>query len=255
MYTPPALLGTIALIVGLALLGLEALTAMNLPDPLPPPKPHPEYGWMRANPAPTLELPMGEGPVASAWPNYWSMLHWNQVVNGYSGLLPPSYFPLRERMRAFPDAATVRLLQGIGVTTVVVHEEMPPGERARLEAAAATFPQLTLALPGPDAVYTLVADPWMWRLAGAVPPGADVDLPAANADPLAFGLLLAILQREGHTVYGSGQLDYYAFQPAPSPRCYTVLPSGIDPTSFGYPGATVVLHEPEMTLYRRAGCE
>ena len=254
----PRIAGWLTVILLTGAVTLETLTRIELPDPLPVPTPaneiRPDYVWLRDNPAPTLELPMGEGPVASAWPNYWSMIHWNDTVNGYSGIVPPTYYPFRERMNAFPSDDTLWLLQGIGVENIVLHGDFSSGARAEVEAAIAGQPELTLALAGIDAVYTLAPDPWMWRLADAVPEGQTVDLPAASIDPLAFGLLLAILQRTDHTVTGNGQVDYYTFTPAEEPRCYVILPTDIDPSRHGYDNAEVVLQEPGMTLYRNADC-
>jgi hypothetical protein len=79
-------------------------------------------------------------------------------------------------------------------------------------------------------------------------------LPAAASDPVAWGLLVAVLQREGRSVSGVGQIDYLRLQPASSHRCYAVLPTGADPASYGYAGATVARSEQLMTLWRRAGC-
>lgn len=252
----PLLPGALALAVALGGVGLEAWPRMELPDPLPPPNrtPPPAYAWIRDNPAPTLELPMGEGPVASAWPNFWSMTHWNQVVNGYSGIVPPTYYPFRERIAEFPEGNTVRLLQGIGVENIILHSDFPDPGRSAVEAAIARRPELSLALAGPDAVYRLARDPWMFRLAGSVPGGATVDLPAARLDPVAWGLLVAVLQRDGLTVVGDGQIDYLTLPPASSPRCFAILPGGDDPAAWGYAGATAVRAEPEMTLWRAAGC-
>jgi hypothetical protein len=250
----PTVLGSLAVVVALLGLGVESLTRMQLPDPLPTSNPPPAYAWINAHPAPTLELPMGDGPVASAWPNFWSMFHWNQVVNGYSGIVPPTYYPFRERMRSFPAGDTVALLQGIGVENVILHADFPGPGRAAVEAQLAANPTATLALAGPDAVYRLTPDPWMFRLADATPGGATVDLPAAASDPVAWGLLVAVLQREGRSVTGVGQIDYLTLKPAPSPRCYTILPTGVDPGAYGYTGATSVQAERLMTLWRRAGC-
>jgi hypothetical protein len=131
---------------------------------------------------------------------------------------------------------------------------MPDGERERLEQRIAQHPELTLALAGPDAVYTLAPDPWMWRLAGDVPDGETVDLPLAGSDPAAFGMLIAILQREGLHVTGSGTIDYFTLRPALTPRCWAILPTGTDPAGSGYAGAALVRAESGMALYRRAGC-
>ena len=129
-----------------------------------------DYDWLRDHPAPTIELPMGDGPVASSWPNYWSLGHWNQVVNGYSGNITPTYLLLRDRMNEFPSADTIWLLQGIGVENVVVHSD-DPTLRPRVDAALPTTPEPTLALDGPEATLRLPPHPRLSRPADPRPSG------------------------------------------------------------------------------------
>lgn len=243
--------------VSLALLVLlaETSTSLPLPDPLPVHNPREDYAYIADNPGPSLELPMGDGPVASAWPNFWSTKHWSDVANGFSGLVPPTYDLLRERSRTFPDEATVQLLQGVGIEHVIVHADMQAENRAELEDAIQNNPAVTLALPGPDAVYDLAPDPWMWRIADAVPEGETLDLPDISSDPLAYGFLIAILQRTGHDVSGNGVIDYFELEPADSPRCYAILRTSTDPAAHGYADAEVILEEAGYRLYRGAGCE
>lgn len=236
----------------------EGAMAWTLPPPLPATLEEarrPDYAWMAAHPAPAIELPMGEGPVASSWPNFWSTMHWNQVVNGYGAVIPPAYYPLRERMRAFPSAETVRLLQGLGVQTVVYHSDpaIPPGQDPLLRAIHA-FPELSQVVGPPDYVFHLQPDPWMWRLADALPDGAAVDLPALPEDPVTYGLLAAILQRQGHTVYGEGSLEYWRLLHAPAGTCYAILPARDDPAAWGYPAAREVAREGTLALLRAAEC-
>ncbi|HET9015708.1 MAG TPA: hypothetical protein VFN57_08925, partial [Thermomicrobiaceae bacterium] len=213
------------------------------------------YSWMAAHPAPTVELPMGTGIISSAWPNYWSTLHWNPVVNGYSGMAPPAYYVFRDRMRSFPSADAIRLLQGIGVRTVMYH--LPPGmrpERDPVLTKIAAFPQLTQETAGPDYAFSLAPDPWMWNLADAVPSGQPVDLPDLNAHPATFGMLGAILQRTGHTVYGHGTLQQWVLQPPPASVCYGVRVTGAGNATGRYIGATPVASHGGLTLYRLVGC-
>lgn len=246
--------GVAALVFGLAVLGLETLTIMELPDPLPADDPPPAYAWMAANPAPTIELPMGDGPVASAWPNFWSMMHWNDVANGYSGLVPPTYLMMRERMKEFPSPETISLLQGIGIETVVIHEDFPEEDRAEVEATLEQNPAVTLALAGPDAVYQLAPDPWMWRLVEVVPAGEQVNLPNIQPDPLAFGYLVAILQREGHEVSGNGTIGYFELQPADD-VCYMIRNTAERPDIISNPSLEPIHEESAYTLYRVGGCD
>jgi hypothetical protein len=246
--------GVAALTVGLAVLGLETLTIMELPDPLPVDDVPPAYAWMAANPAPTIELPMGEGDVGSAWPNFWSMMHWNDLANGYSGLVPPTYLMMRERMKEFPDPEIISLLQGTGIETVVIHGDFPESGRDAVEAELVANPAVSLALAGPDAVYQLAPDPWMWRLVEAVPDGESVFLANVESDPLAFGLFVAILQREGHEVFGTVTIGYLELQPSGS-ACHVILNAEAAPDDYGYAGASVVAEESGYVLYETAGCE
>lgn len=246
--------GVAALTVGLAVLGLETLTIIELPDPLPVDDVPPAYAWMSDNPAPTIELPMGEGDVGSAWPNFWSMMHWNDVANGYSGLVPPTYLMMRERMTEFPAAETISLLQGIGIETIVIHGDFPAGDRAQVEAELEANPAVSLALAGPDAIYQLAPDPWIWRLVDAVPDGESVFLANVESDPLAFGLFVAILQREGHEVFGTATIGYLELQPSGS-GCHVIFTGDVEPDAYGYAGASVVAEESGYILYEAAGCE
>jgi hypothetical protein len=260
--TPARLQSSAVLGLGVLLIagiGLEYSTRMNLPGPLPTSleeAERPDYAWMAENPAPAIELPMGEGDVASAWPNYWSTMHWNDVVNGYSAIAPPVYYVFRDRMDRFPDAGTVELLQGMGVETVVYHPEMGVApEDDPVVQAVEDVPELTEEIGPPDYVWTLDPDPWMWRLVAEVSDGEPVDLPAFQTDLPLFGMLAAILQRESHTVYGEGMLDYWDIPEAPDDVCYVIIPSDQNPGDWGYDGASQVHEDGPLILLRRADCE
>lgn len=215
----------------------------------------PEYQWMAAHPAPAIEFPLGEGLISTAWPNFWSLFHWNPVVNGYSGIAPPGYYPLRDFLRDFPSAATIHLLQGMGVRTVVYHaRSSDPGLDAATLQRIAAFPQLRQVVAGPDYVFTLAADPWLWDLVAAVPAGAPVDLPQAEREVPTFAMLAAILQRQGHTVYGQGTIDYWRLPPAPRSVCFAVAPSGATLDPDRHPSATLVAAAGGLSLYRSGRC-
>jgi hypothetical protein len=242
------------LIAGLALIWADTSTTMDLPDALPVGNPRPDYEYLHDNPGTVIELPMGEGPVASAWPNFWSTKHWNPVANGFSGILPPTYDLLRERSREIPDPDAVRLMQGLGIDYIVVHEDLASESRQELEEGLEANPAVTLVLPGIDAVYELERDPWLWRLVEAVPDGETVDLPDISSDPLAYGLLVAILQREGYKVTGNGAIDYLELNEAASPRCYAIFDASADPAGYGYTEVEAIVEEEGYTLYRNLKC-
>jgi len=52
---------------------------------------------------------------------YMSTFHWFPLVNGYSGSYPPSYLGRIDRLRDFPDAASIDQLRRDAVRYVIVH--------------------------------------------------------------------------------------------------------------------------------------
>jgi hypothetical protein len=70
-----------------------------------------------------------------------SMAHWQPMVNGYSGIVPPRHERLFRILTAFPDTASLRELESLGVRYAVVHREFcTETEWTRLLERAATFP-------------------------------------------------------------------------------------------------------------------
>jgi hypothetical protein len=91
-----------------------------------------------------------------------SMAHWQPMVNGYSGIIPPRHERLFRILTAFPDTASLRELESLGVTYAVVHREFyTEAEWARfLERAAALPDRLRLEAETSDGrLYALVASP------------------------------------------------------------------------------------------------
>jgi hypothetical protein len=58
---------------------------------------------------------------------YWSTDGFPATVNGFSGFTPREYSALARRLQPFPDAATVELLRGLGVETVVLYPRLALG--------------------------------------------------------------------------------------------------------------------------------
>jgi hypothetical protein len=52
---------------------------------------------------------------------YFSLWHWSQMVNGYSGFQPRSYDAIVGSLRAFPSSDTIDELERRGVTHVTVN--------------------------------------------------------------------------------------------------------------------------------------
>jgi hypothetical protein len=79
-----------------------------------------------------VEFPMVDYDMTPLF-MYGSISHWHRLVNGYSGYEPPDYRETRERMREFPDDASIARLNELGVRYVLVHKAYyKAGEYAEL---------------------------------------------------------------------------------------------------------------------------
>ncbi len=72
------------------------------------------------------EFPMGSltsdtGLVMDTPYMYFSIWHGAQLINGYSGHLPPDHFDFLRTMDAFPDPSTIQVLRERGTTHVTVN--------------------------------------------------------------------------------------------------------------------------------------
>jgi len=123
--------------------------------------------WLAAQPKPFVaaELPIAPptDAVASARQHshymLHSMLHWQPIVNGYSGFVPPRHEVLFDQLTRFPDEGSVRALENLGVNYVVLHRA-DYGEERYAKAVAdaqALFPtRLIVAHDAPDGrVYSV----------------------------------------------------------------------------------------------------
>jgi hypothetical protein len=109
--------------VMLAVITAEALPRITLPALwLEPP---PIYASLINQPASVLaEFPMPESesdPVAEFNYLYFSTFHWQKLVNGQSGWLPPTYLELLDKQQDFPSDAAVAYLRQRGVEYIGVH--------------------------------------------------------------------------------------------------------------------------------------
>jgi hypothetical protein len=87
--------------------------------------------WLASQPTPFAVAEVPVGPTARYHSTYMlhSMAHWQKTVHGHSSLTPALHEQLYDKLRLFPDEASVRMLSEIGVTYVVVHTPMyRPGE-------------------------------------------------------------------------------------------------------------------------------
>ena len=70
-----------------------------------------------------VELPLGQ-PDYDLRAMYYSLAHWRQLLNGYSGFFPPHYVQLRFALNELPrhPETSLQVLQAGGATHAIVHE-------------------------------------------------------------------------------------------------------------------------------------
>lgn len=84
--------------------------------------------------------------------------HWQKTIHGYSGIRQPFHDQLYLDLTAFPDAASIASLRGVGVNYVVVHTGEYGGRWPSIEQAIARSAELKLEhVEGEGRVYSLVS--------------------------------------------------------------------------------------------------
>jgi hypothetical protein len=104
---------------------LEYQTAPAYMETLPVETPD-VYRWLAREPRGTVTieypLPRPEAPpLQDPFYMYFSTMHWQPLLNGYSGHYPVSYIRLLESQRKFPDDASIAELRARGVKAIIVH--------------------------------------------------------------------------------------------------------------------------------------
>jgi hypothetical protein len=86
--------------------------------------------------------------------------HWKPILNGYSGFTPESYRQHAEVLRAFPDRASLDYLRALGVSHVVVHENLFLEVRGqeRFDQIATTAALQVAVAAGNTVVYRLLPE-------------------------------------------------------------------------------------------------
>jgi hypothetical protein len=106
------------------------------------------YGPVAGNTSAVLaEFPIGGNPRGFT-PNvpfmYFSLWHWAEMVNGYSGHYPPGQVEFEEALRAFPEPPTLDVLRSRGVTHVTVNCALYRGGCDELLASIDKLPDFRL---------------------------------------------------------------------------------------------------------------
>jgi hypothetical protein len=115
--------------VGAALVALLMIEYASNITPLHPwTQRAPVYAqWLRAQPpGVVVDLPLPRAdqlPGHEAEWSFYARFHGQPIVNGYSGYFPARFIDMLPAMQRFPDAASLRVLRGLDVRYIVVHED------------------------------------------------------------------------------------------------------------------------------------
>ena len=106
------------LVAVLVLVGIECgsmpMYLKDVPGPVPD-----VYKFLKTlDRSVVLELPEELSPYYM----YWSTTHWDSLVNGFSGNMPPGYVETITLMQTFPDDEAIARLRRLDVRYVLVHQ-------------------------------------------------------------------------------------------------------------------------------------
>ena len=153
-----------AVVIGLLMLGEFAVMPLDVqPYRVDPPA---VDRWLATQPRPfaVVEMPVPDSfsVITQERRNTLYMLHslghYQPIVQGYSGIQPPGYEALHQKLITFPDEVSLRALLDLGVKYAVEHIDLiPPTERDEVAARYEKFKDwLTLEhVDGQGRVYLL----------------------------------------------------------------------------------------------------
>lgn len=220
----------------------------------------PVYRWLAAQPAMVaIELPLHtKRDLQNNRMQYFSLYHDHSLVNGSADIVPNGYRSLAEELYRGLTPRALAILQGLGVTHIVVHDwQLPPSAAEQTRSLLDSDPALTpkLAEFGDSAVYQLASTDRYSRLRSIIPPDATIYLAQDAAQETYLGMLGWVLR--DNRLYARvpttfGQRIAGPPQPAAA-HDYAVLHRRTDPTSIGLAGATLIWESEVARVYRRAG--
>lgn len=251
--------GVVAVVIG----GI-VLESTNRPRPLTTlesgPTLPPVYRWLAAQPATVVvELPFhAKRDRHNNRVQYFSLFHNHALLNGSADIVPPGYWSLAEELHRGPTPRSLAILQGLGVTHIVVHDDQTlPRVAERTRYVLDNHPDLTpkVADFGVDAVYRLATNDHYARLRAAIPREATVYLAQDVAQETYIGMLGWTLRENplyARVPTGFGQR--IIGPPQPGARYdYAVLHLRDDPAAVGFAGTTLIWEDEVARVYQNIG--
>ena len=223
----------------------------------------PVYTWLTAQPdATVLELPLlipdhQRSQEIAVREQYFSLVHRHPLVNGNATVLPKGYKSLVLEMRDLSSPRAMALLQGLGITHIVIHyDQLQQTNAARLhELLANRDTELALVAQFPDTeVYRVAPTARFTQLRAAIPSGATVAL--SRDDPMKTGGYMAMIGYvlRDHPLYANLRVDFgqnYRGPVRPDTRydC-AVLFVQEDPATLGFTTSDLVWQDDITRVYR-----
>lgn len=250
--------------IAIAVLGVLCLESANRPRPLVAlesgPAIPPVYRWLAAQPAAVvIELPLhAKRNRHNNRTQYFSLFHGHALINGSADIVPPGYRSLAEELHRGPTPRALAILQGLGVTHIVVHANQPPPHVVeRTRHILDGNPELTpkVAEFGVDAIYRLAGTDRYARLRALIPRDATIYLAQDAPQETYIGMLGWTLRDNplyARVPTGFGQRIVGPPQPGAT-YDYAVLHRRTDPATVGFAGATPIWEDEVARVYRRAG--
>lgn len=224
----------------------------------------PVYGWLAAQPDVILtELPLALSSNRGAELlnnryQYYAFYHQRSVINGAGNVAPKGYQALYYELRDGVTPRALSVLQGLGVTYIVVHYDqldatVAARTRADLNAPGGTTTEITSF--GSDVVYRLAPTDRFARLRALIPPNATIYL--SREDPTgAYGGMLGRVLRD-NPIYTRVRVNYgqrYAGPPDPQARYdYAILYPQENPASVGFADGVIIWQDDVVRVYGRPG--
>lgn len=218
----------------------------------------PVYQWLATQPAGVaIELPFHtKRDVENNRYQYFSLFHRQRLVNGSADVVPLGYRALAEELYRGPSHRAVALLQGLGVTYVVIHYDRMGDEaagRARENLGQNPVQSRQIAAFGTTVVYRLEETDRFAALRAAVPPDARIFLAQEKPMETYIGMLGWVLRDNSlHAQLPTTFGQRIAGPPDPDERydC-AVLHHRDDPAAFDFADATMIWEDPFARVYLR----
>ncbi len=267
-FSRPAFARVLPIIAGVAILCGLGVEYASTPLPLKTLESGaaipPVYHWLASEPnARVLELPLvlpdhEDTEFIAVREEYYSLVHGHPEVNGYANVIPKGFKALVLDMKRFPSPRTVAIIQGLGVTDVVIHfDQYNDADRTQLEAQLrADIPGLTAAAQFPDtALYRVAPSAPLAQLRATLP--LDKSIYLSREDPLGTGAYMGMLGYVLHAnpLYARLTVEFgtgYRGAPQPGQRYeYAILYPQEDPAAVGFAGAPLIWQDSVVRVYQQ----